>query len=375
VTADNINLISNWYKIHENLCKLKVNPNPIIPPNDIFVIVADGGWSNWTGSDINKNGVGGSETWVIETARNLKLISNMTVIVFCKTDCFELFEGVEYRPLSKFHSFVSNNVVKHCVISRFTEYIPTALHSHCESVSVIFHDLLPPEVIIPKHPKIKNIFGLTDWHKNYIKSIFPDFTINTTNYGINEIQNASKIKNSFIYSSFPNRGLVILMRMWPRIRKILPDATLNIYCNLDHDWVNKVAPEDINEIKTLLKLKPSGVTNHGWVNKKTLKNAWATADYWLYPCKFEETFCLTAFEAAISKTFVISNNLAGLSETVGDRGLVVYGDARTEEWQENILDALANLDSQTKENLIEKNWNYVKQRSWLDQTKLFSTFF
>ena len=176
------------------------------------------------------------------------------------------------------------------------------------------------------------------------------------------------------YSSFPNRGLVILLRMWPRIREILPDATLNIYCNLDQEWVNKVAPDDILEIKKLL-LFQKGVRNHGWVNKETLSEAWKKAEYWFYPCKFQETFCLTAFEAAISKTFVISNNLAGLSETIGDRGLIIHGDATSEEWQDLVLEQIKTLNNEIKENLIEKNYQYVLDHSWLDQSKLFSSFF
>ena len=375
-SSDSINMVINWYKIHENLIKLNLSETPNKSENDIFVIVADGGWSNWTGSDINKNGVGGAETWVIETARNLKKISNYQVIVFCKTDSFELFEDTEYRPLSTFHDFLSNNIVKHCVISRYTEYIPTAINSYCETVSVIFHDLLSPELVIPVHPKLKYVFGLTDWHCEYIRSIFPVFSdkIKKINYGIDKISLEEKVKNSFIYSSFPNRGLVILLRMWPRIREILPDATLNIYCNLDQEWVNKVAPNDILEIKKLL-LFQKGVRNHGWVNKETLSEAWKKAEYWFYPCKFQETFCLTAFEAAISKTFVISNNLAGLSETIGDRGLIIHGDATSEEWQDLVLEQIKTLNNEIKENLIEKNYQYVLDHSWLDQSKLFSSFF
>jgi hypothetical protein len=380
ITDDYINMVNNWYKIHENLCKLKLSPVPTVHEEELFVIVADGGWSNWTGSDITRNGVGGSETWVIEIARNMKKLKNdkITVIVFCRTDCIELFEGVQFRPITTFHHFVSNNVVDNCVISRYPEYIPTALKGYCKTVSIIFHDLLSPELIIPRHPKMKYIFGLTDWHCKYINSIFPNFNIQKINYGIDSscFQECPKIKNRFIYSSFPNRGLVILLRTWPRIRKILPDATLSIYCNLDQEWVNRVAPDDIKEIKTLLSLNPSGVTNYGWVSKKKLFEAWNVAEYWFYPCKFQETFCLTAFEAAASKTFVISNNLAALSETVGDRGLVVDGDPNSEEWQESILKGLKSIhDSPFKNHFIEKNYNYVKDRSWLNQAKLFSAFF
>jgi glycosyltransferase involved in cell wall biosynthesis len=164
-----------------------------------------------------------------------------------------------------------------------------------------------------------------------ISKTFPQFNVRSLNYGIDQLKFSPgvKIKNSFIYSSFPNRGLLVLLKMWPRILKILPDAVLNVYSDLNGEWVNNVAPEQMKAIKELI---PSltGVTVHSWVSKSDLANAFKTADYWLYPCTFEETFCLTALEAAISKTCVISNGLAALEETVGDRGFIVNGDPSTQ---------------------------------------------
>jgi predicted O-methyltransferase YrrM len=365
------NLMLNWYNIHKNLLNMgSINNNPK-NNNKIFCIVTDGGWENWNGADILTKGLGGSETWIIETARNIK---NYNVIVFCKTDKPELFENVGYNPIELFPNFIANNVVDYCIISRFPEYIPVALKGHTKNVGIIFHDLLAPEIIIQAHEKLKWIFGLTDWHKNHIKNIFPIFKdiIYKSNYGINEIFKPSiKIKNSFIYSSFPNRGLVVLLRMWTQIIKIIPDAILNIYCNLEQEWVNKVAPDIMKEIKTLLKVNKKGITLHGWVNKETLAKAWSLADYWLYPCTFEETFCLTALEAAITKTCIISNNLAGLSETIGDRGIIIHGDPYSEEWQEECLQKIKNINDSLKNELIEKNYNWAIQKTWKNETHQF----
>jgi glycosyltransferase involved in cell wall biosynthesis len=135
--------------------------------------------------------------------------------------------------------------------------------------------------------------------------------------------------------------------MWPRIREILPDAVLNIYTDVNHKWSNEVAPDELKEIKVLLKLL-SGINYHGWVSKSTLAEAWSTADYWLYPCKFEETFCLTALEAAITKTYPITNNLAALNETVSNRGLIIHGNPLTQEWQDDCIEAIKNISMVSK---------------------------
>jgi glycosyltransferase involved in cell wall biosynthesis len=300
------------------------------PTPKIFCLVTDGGWEPWSGSTIETKGLGGSETWIIETARNLK--HSFNVVVFCNTDKSEMYDGVGYNPVTRFHEFIASTPVEYCVVSRFTEYVPVALKGLAKNVGVIFHDLILPETIIPVDPKIKWLLGLTEWHQNRIKEIFPAFNVGYINYGIDfhETPAHAKVRNSFIYSSFPNRGLVVLLEMWCDIKRVIPDATLSVYCNLEQDWVNQVAPETMKNVKKMI--NQPGITNYGWVSKQTLMRAWSSADYWLYPCTFEETFCLTALEAAVTRTFVITNGLAALSETA-KHGITVEGNPLTAEWK------------------------------------------
>jgi len=360
--------MNNWYRIHDNLIKMgPISQKPNI--GKIFCIVTDGGWEPWSGKDILTKGLGGSETWIVETARNIK---GYNVVVFCKTDKSEVFENVGYNPIELFPQFCANNVIDICIVSRFPEYVPVAIKGHAKQIGIIFHDLLSPDVILPVHPKLKWVFGLTDWHCDYIKKVFPMHNPIKINYGIDQSYKSEiKVKNSFIYSSFPNRGLVVLLKMWPRILEILPDATLNIFCNLDQKWVNDVIPEEMKEIKALLKVNKKGTINHGWVPKKVLAQAWSTAEYFLYPCKFEETFCLTAVEAAITKTFVITNGLAALGETVGDRGLIIPGNVLDITWQDECIQKIKTLTHEFKETKIIENHKWATEHSWKSQTELF----
>lgn len=360
--SDSWNLVLNWYNIHKQLIKMPmVSQVPVY--TNIICIVTDGGWEPWTGKDIETKGLGGSETWIIETAKN---IPDFTVVVFCKTNKSEMYNGVAYNPIELFHDFISRTRVEYCIISRYTEYIPVAIKGHAENIFVVFHDNLVPEMIIPVDSKIKCLFGLTNWHANNIRKTFPKFNVDHTNYGI-EVHSLPKIKvkNSFIYSSFPNRGLVVLLRMWPRIKEILPDATLNVFCNLDQSWVNSVAKEQMDEIKQTI--NQEGIKNHGWVSKKVLEEAWNSSDYWLYPCIFEETFCHTALEAAISKTLVITNGLAALSETAKN-GIIIQGDPLTEEWQNECLRVIFKIKDYQS---VEQNYNWAISKIWKKETEKF----
>ena len=348
------NQMISWNSIYRQLVKLQ-------PTGFNLCIVTDGGWEPWSGKDILTKGLGGSETWVIEMARRIP-----GTIVFCNCEKEEIFEGTRYIPVSQFHLYVTTHDIDTCIISRFTEYVPLALKGRCNNVGIIFHDLLQPETIIPIDPKLKWIFGLTDWHCEYIRNMFPQFSekIYKLNYGIDvsKFGKREKVPHSFIYSSFPTRGLVILLRMWSRILEKFPDATLNIFCDLNHVWSNEVAPNEMIEIKE--KVKQKGITNHGWVSKETLEKFWDESEFWLYPCTFQETFCMTALEAAASKTCAITNDLAALRETVGDRGIIIPGDPRTIEWQDQVLDKL-----ERHKELVEKNYAWASERNWFNQAQ------
>jgi glycosyltransferase involved in cell wall biosynthesis len=159
--------------------------------------------------------------------------------------------------------------------------------------------------------------------------------------------------------------------MWKNIKEILPGAVLNVYCDLDHEWTNKVAPEMMREIKETIHQEQ--VVLHGWVSKLSLMDAWNKTDYWLYPCIFEETFCLTALEAAISKTRVITNGLAGLAETA-KYGITIPGDPMTQEWQNKILEQLKSEAVIYPDSLLEQNYSFAKSLSWKNQTDKLINF-
>ena len=373
--------IESWWGIYK-----KLNQTPIVQPvswseKPLFCFVADGGFSPWTGSDILHKGVGGSETYIIEMARYIQKTGTYQVLVFCH--CLEesSFEGVVYKPLSQYGEFIGKTLVDHCIVSRFSEYLPMTYKGWVENVYLVLHDLTPSGNVIPMDPKLKRVFCLTEWHVSYLTAIFPALAPITVPfyYGIDvdkfgQVDTKQKIPHRFIYSSFPNRGLLVLLEMWPDIVAIQPEASLDIYSDVDGKWVNDVAKEHMDQIRALLvsyrERTDLHIHYHGWVDKQTLSQGWASADIWFYPCIFQETFCLTALEAALSQTCVVSNHLAALKNTVGDRGFVVPGDPMTPAWRNQALDCLRVILSQDakthreKEALVEANSAWARDLSW-----------
>jgi len=405
--------ITSWYNIFIKMLSYTTitDAKPIsVSEKKIFCFVADGGFNKWSGSNILTTGVGGSETYIIEMARYIQKRGEFDVYVFsnCEGDG-ETFEGVVYKQLSEYFRFIKENFVDSCMISRFSEYLPVTFESFTENVYFVIHDLTPSGIVIPMNKKLKNIFCLTEWHVEYFTAIFPSlkditfpfyYGIDITNFILSK-EGSIKKPHSFIYSSFPNRGLLELLQMWPKIYEYQPNASLHIYSDVDNKWSNDVEPGKMNQIRELLQNYnaysksqndvdsidgvdgvDSGGMNvyyHGWVDKKTLAKAWVSADIWFYPCTFMETFCLTALEAAATKTLAVTNNLAALQNSVGNRGVIIKGDATTKEWQDKALVKLFKVmnvaNEKYKNTLIDANYEWAMDMSWESRaTALLDTY-
>jgi hypothetical protein len=387
--TDSYEEVCSWYKIYDKLSiKIADTTKPKIPKKPIFVFHADGGFNNWSGSSILTIGVGGSETYIIEHARYIQKSGLFDVYVFCNTpnEEEEIFEGVIYKPLNDYYLFIKQNYIHTCIVSRYSEYLPVTFKGFTENVYFVIHDLTPTGIIIPLDKKLKKIFCLTEWHVEFFTQIFPSLKNITVPfyYGIDfnkfksdiNSQNDISLKEQykFIYSSFPNRGLLQLLQMWPKIYEYQPLTSLHIYCDIDGKWVNQVQGEMMCQIRDLMtEYKNMNIYYHGWVNKETLANAWLSSDIWFYPCTFMETFCLTALEAALTKTLVITNNLAALQNTVGHRGVIIKGEPTEVEWQEKALLKIKKyLDPKNvhlKNELIERNYEWASKLSWDSQAK------
>lgn len=373
-------LVKCWYKIHRLLNGEVIQGYNYVAnvSKPILCFVVDGGFEKWSGKDILSKGIGGSETFIIEIARYLQESDYFNVFVFCNCETNEKYLNVEYRKLEEYKTFISMNKVHTSIISRYPEYLPLSYKSdNVENVYLILHDLIPNGEIIVDSSKLHNVFCLSDYHSNNIKNMFPvlENKITTFGYGIdyesfNNFNGIQKIKNKFIYSSFPNRGLLKLLKLWSRIIERYPDATLHIHSDVNGTWVNNVVPHIVKEIKELLAVSKN-IFYHGWTSKKKLYENWMSSDIWFYPTDFIETFCLTAVEAAVSKTLVVTTNVGALVNTVGNNGILINGyNVGEDEWDNNALQTLFKImdDKELKEKYINLNHNWYKNITWRSRT-------
>jgi glycosyltransferase involved in cell wall biosynthesis len=351
--------IVSWYNIFTKLVTFSLSITPINDAEDVICFVADSLRCQWTGRDYHNKGLGGAETYIVEMATHLCRLSGMTVVVFCRCPEPDTYLGVRYIPIDEFSVYLAENRIRYCIISRYSEYIPLAYQGKIDSLYLVVHDVTTSGNVLIAHPGVlKRVFCVSDWHRDYFLSEFPDLR-SITSYLYNGFEPSlftepkKKQPFRFIYSSEPVRGLGHLLDMWPSIRKKKPDAELHVYGKTEG-----------------IKIGMSGVFLHGFVDKKTLAEAWKVSDIWLYPCVFQETFCCTALEAAVSKTLVIVSDRGALPEIVGDRGIVIRGDPGTKEWKTEALETMFRVYPY-KEYYTGKNYRWGSRLTWENQAREF----
>ena len=371
----------------------------------VIVFISPGGWSQWTGKTLETKGLGGAETFTIrygEYIASLVSQSNKintlsdtnnthdeyfpmySVVAFTNTDSVSIHKNVIYAPCMCIPEFLyyCGNICKNIIINRYPQYIPVCDLTPCKKIYFVYHDTCDNAAFLPSSSKLQ-IMCLSEWHKNNFLNAYPSYepqNVNTVryamvNYGYCDFKPYTGDKNReirFIFSSFPNRGLLETLIIFSEIQKEYPNAILDYFCDFDNSWLNTHHGEYMSRVKRMLPYV-QGATNHGWVSSVTLREYWRRADIWLYPCVFSETCCLTAYEAAVSKTLVVTNRLAALSESVGDRGIIIDGDASTKGWQllakARILNILDGRDNANVEQLIEKNYSWITCKQKFSSTE------
>jgi tetratricopeptide (TPR) repeat protein len=237
-----------------------------------------------------------------------------------------IYDGIQYIDFKSFEEFSVKYVIDYLIVSRFTSNL--VYYDNIKNVYLWVHDILP---IINKNAplfqvhleKFKGVIVLSEWHKKYVKQktgIPEHITILSRNaiyterfsQNIQNTQNIEKIPYRFIYMSDAGRGLSHLIDMLPVIKDRYPETTLVIFTKIEH--IDDILLKRIKELD-YVSLNPR--TTQENISKELLKS-----DIWLYPTDFTETYCISALEAMAAGCLVATVKLAGLADTVGNRGIM-----------------------------------------------------
>jgi len=156
-------------------------------------------------------------------------------------------------------------------------------------------------------------------------------------------------QHKLLWASSYDRGLNILLTMWPEIKEAFEDAELHIAYGWDlFDAVTLGNTERLawkERVSALM--DQEGIVHHGRLGKKELQDLRKKCGILAYTSDFTEIFCISAMEAQLDGCVPITLDLAALGEYTEGRVIVkgdIYNSSVKKEYIKELLHLMGNKD-------------------------------
>ena len=177
---------------------------------------------------------------------------------------------------------------------------------------------------------------------------------------VEKYRNASAPSKSNIclHTSMPNRGLVELLKFWPKIREQVPSAELYITSGWElWGYTEEEARDKLNQTIGF-DFKKEGIVFTGVLPRTELISLQCSSRLGIFPSFFPEMFRLAAAEMSAAGRPIVVSNLDALSERVihNKTGFLINDDIRTQRAHEQFVEKVVQLlrnDSLTDQMGIE----------------------
>lgn len=288
------------------------------------------GYLSWGPRAHIEGHAGGSEQAVIHLAPALSELGYEVHVYASPMERQDFSRDVWWHHLKEFRPWDN----RHALIVWRNPSPLLYFHKHARGRFPIYfwsHDV-PEELAIHKLESADQIWALSQFHKK----TFTDLGVDPSRIAV--LQNgvcADEIraidhkptKHSIFYGSSVDRGLLLLLRMWPTIRERFPQATLYATYRRDllrHHAAGSVKAKVAFEVEGLAYLlREQGVTLFDGLDHESYLKLAAGCDVWAYPCVFPEISCIVAMEMQALGLKAVTTSYAALRETVLDHRWLV----------------------------------------------------
>lgn len=309
---------------------------PLEKPGRI-VFFAGGCLEQWSPQQANTKGLGGSETMLVRVSEQLAR-AGFSVTVYADTPAALTPGGVIWRPATAWDPSERCDLL---VASRRPDIVDVS--PNARAIALWCHDHSYGNLTEERAARFDRIVVLSDWQRDRFARLYPyaaEKLAVIRNSIVLEDDNGPRFpdaarpfeerKPRVIYSSSADRGLDVLLDMWPRVRERVPDAELHVFYGWDvFDKAAALTPgllafkQHVLAQVEALGGEDGGVFMRGRVGQDELRREMQEARVWGYPTAFLETSCISAMEAQAAGLAVVTSKLAALAETVGDRGRTI----------------------------------------------------
>lgn len=332
------------------------------------------------------NPIGGSETAAISLARSLP----QKYEIYIGGDVIEeKIDNIIFVNSDNLHALLCNTAFHTIIVSRYVNFFDFYKCVYTHKIYIWAHDIHLisygtynniNDILTTHYDKINGCVCQTEWHKNlYIQSYKAlEDKIHVINNGIdtsmfetantNANTNTTKVKNRFIYSSCPERGLERLLELWPEISEKLENAELYICTYNNFPRTDSHNYEKDMKIQKMME-KHDNVKYMGKLIKPDLYLLMSTCEYWFYPTNFNETSCITAMEMLMSEVICIYYPMGGLVNTMSDYGIQVNESDEIETIAE--LSASTPFAENRKKEIRQRGKEYAMSCDWKNRSKIW----
>jgi len=299
---------------------------------------------NWAPPSLHEGGIGGSETGVIHMAQLLGKAGWHVDVYNMPGMMAGTYDGVGYWPFQWYDA----NTQPELLVGWRQNGALLADYNVGGLVKWLYcHDLHMGDLLTPQRAAFYDrIMGVSQWHSDYMQMLYPYLNnLKPTRNGIDLGRFTPEVKRDpmkVVYSSSPDRGMAELLKMWPLVVRVVPHAQLHLYYGWDNIDKYPQMQQFKQQVVALIERTPN-VTWHGRVNQDELAREFLSAGVWAYPTAFLEVSCITAMEAMAAGLAILTSDCGALTETVGDRGILVKGHLNTEPYQQQFVGHLVSL--------------------------------
>lgn len=294
-------------------------------------------------------GLGGTESAVVYISR--QLAKEHEVFVFNNCNNRRFYDGVFYDFLENFPDFSDKNQIDILIFVRshfiFPELKAKVIIFWTEDN---FDQPMSKKFITDSYNSflVDKIFVVSNYQKNvFIKNFnTPEEKFFVTRNGINpEFFSQKKEHNKFklIYTSTPYRGLNLLINIFLKVKKIIPETELDVYSSMKVHGLD-FEEKDFEDLYSKIKSK-EGINLCEPVSQPELAKILLGAGLFTYPNTFSETSCISALEAQAAGLPVITSELGALPETVknNETGICIPGNPESEDFLENFTQTIISF--------------------------------
>jgi glycosyltransferase involved in cell wall biosynthesis len=299
--------------------------------------------------------LGGSESAVVFMARELARRGHR-VRVYCRCERPGEYDAVLYHDLTDFGEFVERGECDVFVCCRHLRGLTAPIRS---KANVLWnHDVMVKPVashVMSLMYKLDRLFVLSEFQKEQFQRQLdvPDERYVVTRNGVDlalvdeSIAGVVRDPNRLMYTSRPERGLDVLLTMWPEMKQRRPELRLAI-AHYENPGADAQMAEYIGTLRRFGEQLPE-VQFLGPLSKRDLYGELARSALVVYPAAFPEVSCISMIEAAACGTPVVTSRYCALKETVadGESGVLIPGDPHSEEYQQRFVEAACGLVEDT----------------------------